>query len=303
MKTDLFCLSVALVTVLLPACKDNPPPDPTPPPSAAPTHAATHAATAAPPPTAAAVEGPVDPASMQPKHVPHDANDHPVVMSLRDLYQSDKEFSKLFAANGKSEICGPTALSNALLYLKHDHKPPFPKLFGHVKDSDTNAHNVVEEMFKLCKTDKDKGSNATRMKDCAQEVLDKGGYKVAVLQLIESDRRTGTPPTLEQVREAAKEKHATILTFAWFDKAKHTRTGGHWVALAGYDAKETNTIYVTNPLIKDYPKDHVYSKVVLSKVTKKDGDFNPNEQWETEHLFGGSKYIAVLESMLTVLPK
>jgi len=195
-------------------------------------------------------------------------------------------------------------MSNALLFLKHHHKPAFPKLFAHVKDSDKDAKPVIEELFKLCKTDPDKGTVPGEMKACVTEVIEKAGYKVDKFEVITSGGKEGVPPTLEQVRAAAKAERATIVSFGWYNKETHKRKGGHFVTLAGYDAKADNVIYVTNPLVKDYPKDAVYSKVVLRKVTgKKDGDLSDHEVWETDHLFGNDKAFAVLESLISVIPK
>ena len=96
---------------------------------------------------------------------------------------------------------------------------------------------------------------------------------------------------------------AVTLLFGWYDKKTYQRNGGHFVALAGYDGKKKDVVYVTNPLIKDYPKDHVYSKVVLKPV-KKQGALPADGMWQTDHLFGDATgIVAVLEDMVTVLPK
>jgi hypothetical protein len=309
---------VAAAALALPACKARSSGPPAASTSAAPAAAhPAHAATAeshaggAPQDTLRHDLHPV-------KHVAHDpANDKPVVHPLRDLYQEDRSFANLFSKSGQSEICGPTSLSNVFIYLKHRHAPAFDKLLGHIKDSDQNAHAVVEEMFKLCHTDKNSGTTAGQLKGCASTVLQKSGYSALVLEdmgvwATESalKRPVGPAELRTQARSSWKtgapldrSDRGAVLLFGWYDRKTYKRDGGHFVALSGYDDKSPNVIYVTNPLIKDYPKDHVYSKVVLEKVDKK-GALPVAGMWETQHLFGdNATVIAVLEEMVSVLPK
>ncbi len=290
-------LPAALLCLATPGCKSEP------------THAspsATADAHPAPPPPAH-TGGPTPAASaaqpdepLEAMHVAADpSKDHPVVEELRDLYQEDKEFSNLFSSKGKSMLCGPTALTNVFLYLKHRHKPPFPKLLAHIKDSDKNAHAAVEDMFKVCHGSKDGGTGSAQLTDCARTVIEKAGYTAVIV----TEGGTKPLPTPDELRAEAKAQHATVLNFGWFNKNTGTKRGGHWVALAGYDAKDPNVFYVTNPLVKTYPKDAPYSKIVLEKVTKKAGDLPTGNAWQTEHMIGGEKAIAVLEGMISAFPR
>jgi hypothetical protein len=241
----------------------------------------------------------------EPRHVAHDpATDHPAVHALRDLYQEDQTFANLFSSTGQSEICGPTSMSNVLLYLKHNHSPAFPKLFNHVKDGGM-ARPVVEEMFRMCHTNRNTGTGSGDLKSCAAAALKMGGYEPQVLRDVGafSDeaplKRVVTPADLR-----AEGDRATVLLFGWYHRGTYKRNGGHFVALAGHDEKQANVAYVTNPLIKNYPKDHVYSKVVLEEIKGKPGGVPLAGMWQTEHLFGDSAgVIAVLEDMVSVLPR
>jgi hypothetical protein len=252
------------------------------------------------------------------KHVAHSpGGDHPVVHPLRDLYQEDKHFAPLFSASGQSEICGPTAMSNVLLYLKHKHEPPYPKLLNHIKDSDTNAHAVVETMFKICHTDRNNGTYAWQMKQAADTVFKNAGYGPLVSKDVGvwgqgSDKKPIGPAELRAASKTtfkldaapSTSDRAVTLLFGWYDSKTYHRHGGHFVALAGYDAKKEDVIYVTNPLIPDYPEDHVYSKVILKKVGAQTGALPSAGMWQTGHLFGDSEgIVAVLEEMVAVLPK
>jgi len=254
-----------------------------------------------------------------PRHIAHDpGNDKPIVHPLRDLYQEDQHFSNLFGTGGKSEICGPTTMSNVLLYLKHQHTPAFGKLLGHIKDSDHNAHDAVEAMFKLCHTDKNTGTSAGQLKSCAETAFKQAGYASLILKdegvfaseaslrhpLSPADLRAEAQSTWKPGAPPEHSDHGAVVMFGWYDRKTYKRNGGHFVALAGYDGKNPNVAYVTNPLINNYPKDHVYSKIILEKVADKKGDLGAAGMWQTEHLFGdNTNVIAVLEEMVSVLPK
>lgn len=106
------------------------------------------------------------------RYLAHDpSKDKPIVRPLRDLYQADRKFSTLFAKDGHSELCGPTALSNVLLYMKHTHQPQFPKLLDHIEDTDKNAHDVVEYMFRTCHANGEIGSSSKQLQHCAGHVV------------------------------------------------------------------------------------------------------------------------------------
>jgi hypothetical protein len=252
-----------------------------------------------------------------PRHVAPDATDQPVVHPLRDLYQEDQTFANLFSSSGQSEICGPTSLTNVLLYLRNAHAPTYPKLFGNTPEGG-EAKPIVESMFRLCHTDKSTGTSSAQLVSCASAAVKQAGYQVLILRdagawaqeaslkkaIGPSDLRAEAQNTWKQGEPADRADRATVLLFGWYDRSTYKRTGGHFVALAGYDAKHGETVYVTNPLINNYPKDRVYSKVVLEHIPQKKGDLPLPGMWQTEHLFGDTTgIIAVLEDAVSVLPK
>ncbi len=253
-----------------------------------------------------------------PRHVAHDpATDQPVVHPMRDLYQEDQTFANLFSTGGKSEICGPTAMTNVLLYLKDQHSPRFPRLFGSMPEGG-EAKPIVEKMFQLCHTNKNTGTSAGNLKSCAEQAIKEAGYQPLVLRhqgataedaslrkpIGPADLRAEAQTQWKPGESVDRSDRAAVLLFGWYHRGTYKRTGGHFVALAGYDAKHPTTVYVTNPLIKDYPRNHVYSKVVLEKVPRKTGDLRLDGMWQTEHLFGdNTNVIAVLEDMVSALPK
>jgi hypothetical protein len=226
-----------------------------------------------------------------------------VVHKLRDLYQDDQVFAKMFSKSGQSEICGPTSLTNVMLYLKHDHSPKYPNLFGHLPDTG-EAKPVVEWMFNHCHTNRNTGTSSSQLVDCASSAMKQAGYDATLHHsgAFAADASLRKPVGPAEIH--AQGHNAGVLLFGWYHRNTYKRDGGHFVALAGYDAKHPETVYVTNPLINNYPKDHVYSKVVLERVKGKHGDLPLDGMWQTEHLFGDNAgVIGVLEDLVSVLPK
>src|SRR5207237_4679699 len=106
--------------------------------------------------------------AFKPFHLKPAAADKPLVHKLRDLYQSDQQYADLFSSSGQSEICGPTAMSNLLLYLKAEHTPKFPRLFTHEGlPASPSDSQVVHKMFTLCHTNRDRGTNSVQLKGCS----------------------------------------------------------------------------------------------------------------------------------------
>jgi hypothetical protein len=244
-------------------------------------------------------------------------SDQPVVHKLRDLYQEDQTFANLFSSSGQSEICGPTSLTNVLLYLKHEHGPTFPKLFPNMSEGN-DAKPIVESMFRLCHTDKNTGTTSAALASCAGTAVKQAGYQSLVFRhagayateaslkkaIGPADLRADAQTSWKQGEPVDHSDRATVIMWGWYQRGTYKRTGGHFVALAGYDTKNTETVYVTNPLINNYPKDAVYSKVVLQRIARKTGDLPLEGMWQTEHLFGDTTgIIAVLEDTISVLPR
>jgi hypothetical protein len=247
------------------------------------------------------------------------AFDSPHVRPVANVYQLDQKYSDLFSWDGKSEICGPSALADVMLYLKRGHAPPFPALLDHERlRAGYGENQIVHKLFTLCGTSSDNGTSPLTLRGCARQVIVDSGYPIADVsaQGVFSDeparKKVLTPADLRRLlisswapdQDVTTSDRGVVLMFGWYSRANGDhRRGGHFVALAGYDEKDPNTFYVSNPLI-DYSKEAVpYSKIVLEPVAADRKDLPSAGMWQTEQLLADSSgVVGVLEMANTVLP-
>lgn len=254
--------------------------------------------------------------------------DRPVVHPMINMYQEDQRYADLFAENGSSQICGPTAMANALIYLRFNHAPTFPLILQHSRPAGSTNGSYVETLFDLCKTNNNNGTGVINMRNCAVDALTEGGYNTAntFIRGIHSDKenqrfapgpgdlRVMSQTSWKPGADVSKSDRAVVLLLGWYTvdwKAAtrqwvYTRNGGHYVTLAGYDAANPNIFYVSNPLV-DYNAPGFgsirYSKMTLEAIPDRAdlvtaGGFK--NEWQTYDLVGGN--LAVLEDMIIVLP-
>lgn len=251
----------------------------------------------------------------RPLHVRPGAGERPVVRSLLNMYQLDQRFANLFAPDGKSNICGAASTANGLIYMRRTRHPAFPLIMRHsVPDGSINA-DAVEAAFKTCGVHPTWGTKSEHIVTCARGFVAEGGYptnwiwRVGVFADPGRQRRAPQPTEL---REYIDRDRAVILLFGWYTvewKADtklwtYVRGGGHFVALAGYDAGELSRIYVSNPLV-DYNApgfgEARESALRLSAVPLGPRIAPPEGirgLWQTEDLVGGG--LAVLEEVVVI---
>jgi hypothetical protein len=238
------------------------------------------------------------------------------VHPLASIYQNDQSLADLFASNGASEICGPSALAEVLLYLKHNHLPQYPALFENELPAGYKNSDVVHKLFNLCGTNRDTGTNTIQLRACAAKAVDDATYPQAILYVQGAWSRDDghgapiAPLHLRQVSttnysdgsDPATADRAVVLLFGWYTRDTYQRVGGHFVALAGFDEHDSSAFYVTNPLI-DYGEGMPFSKLILEPVSADAKGVPIPNMYQTEHLFGDSAgIVAVLENMTVVLP-
>lgn len=251
----------------------------------------------------------------RPIHIRPGAGERAVVRSLLNMYQLDQRFANLFAPDGKSNICGAASTANGLIYMRRTRQPAFPLIMRYsVPDGSINA-DVVSAAFKHCGVDRTWGTKSERIVGCAKGFVAEGGYptdwiwRVGVFAEPGRQRRAPQPTEL---REYIDRDRAVVLLFGWYTvewKADtklwtYVRGGGHFVALAGYDANELTRIYVSNPLV-DYNApgfgEARESALRLSAVPLT-AQVAPPEGvrglWQTTDLVGGG--LAVLEEAVVI---
>ena len=254
--------------------------------------------------------------------------DHPIVHPMINMFQLDQRYADLFADNGSSQICGATAMANAMVYLRHNHAPAFPRILEDSMGPGSTNADAVRVLFDLCHTSRNNGTLVSDMRDCARTSLEQGDYNTAntFIRGIHSDLSsqrfapgTGDLRVMSQTSwhagdDVSRSDRAVVMLFGWYsvnwDAGQNAwvyqRNGGHYVTLAGYDAVKSDTFYVSNPLV-DYNAPGFgsirYSKITLEAIPnradlKTPGGFQG--LWQARDLVGGN--LAVLEDMVISLP-
>jgi hypothetical protein len=249
----------------------------------------------------------------KPLHFAPGPNDRPVVYEMYDFWQYDQKLSDMFDPKGHSEICGPTSLANALMFLRHKHKPEYPKILEKSLKKDANEEEMVECTFKLAGSPRE-GTGPSHILKAAHEALEQGGYSTKGTYII-APWSTGEPEhkhpvSLHDLVEIHHANKTAILQFGWYDiewdakdhKWQYKRHGGHFVNLAGYDAVNPLVFYICNPGL-DYKTAKHFSKIVMWPVPSQPHYIEVGGlagDWQTESL--GSA-IAVLECAIVVAPE
>lgn len=274
--------------------------------------------------------------------IPNLQLEKPVVHPMLNMYQLDQEFADLFGTGGASNICGASSMANALIYLKHNHTPKFPKILkDSIEPGDTNG-DVVRLMFDMCDVNPNSGTTSKKLRDCAKDGLEEGDYNTSntfVRGVHSSIKTQKFPPSPADLKVMITNRYdgpqdsitesdrAVVLLFGWYqsnwDNAKkknvYSRVGGHFVTLSGYDGltknyhlnstKKKYTFYVSNPLV-DYNALHPtslirYSKLSLEAVPKSvelPAKFKQNKYQAWQTTNLVGGALAVLEDMVIVLP-
>ncbi len=199
--------------------------------------------------------------------------------SLPDYYQRDRSFGGF--PLGGSMYCGPTAAANAIL--------PLLQTYGSAKNQNDSVpekrqiYEIIKELGSqsYCNTGKN-GSGPSQICNGLQKYLhDNGINNVEIRHFGWRDAGNGfqignAPPVLDNARLSLYQKDAVLINFGWYDynakKNTYTRTGGHWVTLAGYgfNGKKADSSYIvihdpeTPWSVNDYKK----LKVIKSGTLK-----------------------------------
>lgn len=160
------------------------------------------------------------------------------VKTMPDFCQRDKRFGKL-PADGRS-YCGPTAISNALLWLANNGHP-------NLVDRTTAPMQTQFDLIKLLgsarfmKTDKDKGTSPQRIMKGLDKYVNDRGYQAKIEW--KSWRKggkysTGKIPSRGFLAGAVRGRSNLVLNVGWYTHDNqtdtYTRIGGHYVTMVGY---------------------------------------------------------------------
>lgn len=235
------------------------------------------------------------------------------------FYQSSAELSDLFAPNGTSQLCWPTALAYTLESLRVSSEPPLSKL----------QKPSVRELFAACDTDKKIGTTMPQGVTCADAKIAGAGYqpnlkvtgvdakwkKFGLYPQTTTATESVVTPTL--LRKILTDGSSAILFVGYyrFDRAKGTwgRTRGHFVSITGFGYRaewdgEVIDLHVVNPG-HDYraesPDDPLAPDVVRMSPLSGSAAKLPEVGYELKGpLFElGEDAVASVESVLEIQPK
>jgi hypothetical protein len=251
--------------------------------------------------------------------------EQPSIKPMANMYQLDLIYADLFSLTGRSMICGAAAMANAIKFLRVSRLPPMVDLAKTSVSSSASDQEWMRAAFARCGVSRTEGSTDRELLSCARSFLKEGGYAKAeaALSSVWADRGSGrqVAPQLVDLSAVIQQNRAAVLLFGWYTATRnplnhgwtYTRTGGHFVTLAGYDQARGARIYISNPLI-DYAALGVepVSALVLEPVgadiafAKLGGASSQNlnrvagQKWQTRDLT--ARRIAVLESILATGP-
>jgi hypothetical protein len=172
--------------------------------------------------------------------------------SLPDYYQRDRAFGGF--PLGGSMYCGPTAAANAIVPIlqsytnamdQNDTVPEKRKMYEIIKELGSKSY---------CNTG-NTGSGPSQICDGLQKFLhDKGVNNVEIRHFGWRDAgegfQAGNVPVIDSARFSLYNHGAVMVNLGWYDynvkKNSYTRTGGHWVTLAGYgfNGKKADSSYI-----------------------------------------------------------
>lgn len=172
-----------------------------------------------------------------------------LIDSIPDYFQQDTAFGAI-PDNGTS-YCGPTAISNSLIWFS---KHGYPKLITDYGDQKKSQYELI---YKLASKEFiGTGHNGSRPSEILlgiKRFLDYHNYSESEIKYdgfrpVPQEFQTGNGiPDLINAKSHIVNKDAVWLNLGWYrydlSKDEYTRSGGHWVTMVGYgfNGKETDT--------------------------------------------------------------
>jgi hypothetical protein len=238
--------------------------------------------------------------------------------------QNDPALSDLFN-NGVSNLCFPTALTEALIDLYGYHTPQFNglQLAGLSGDGRTITPNaLIRELAANCKTDRANGTDSLDAIQCVVSLLSQSGYGLGGTQLISPFNNDKSLPIVSRevkisdIRAALKAGSPVILEAAWFaydpTSKTWTRDSGHYISVYGYDydrswGENQIQVKVINPET-DYGSSRqsaLWDTITIVRVKQQPGITYPANRpfILTGAGFGGLELRGFLGMMLTLAPE
>lgn len=159
---------------------------------------------------------------------------------IPDYYQRDREFGGF--PRGGSVYCGPTTVSNSLIWFARNGYTGIIELTENVKK---DQHELIRQLGSPQYINTGKGGSSPDMiLTGVQKFLNERNYNSAKLKFYgwrpvpQEFKAHSTIPDLQLAKDALLKNDAVWLNIGWYDynekKKEYKRTGGHWVTFVGY---------------------------------------------------------------------
>jgi len=227
------------------------------------------------------------------------------------FWQEDKEAA---FADGGSNYCAPTAISNGLIYLAQTHG--MPELTPGATHGDQIA--LIKELAADMDTDPKNGTNPDKIvTGLRRYVLGKGlrlkRLEVATWRKLSAANKAcsvGAKPKLEWMRQAAADPDCVeVFNVGWYrqEEGGYSRHSGHWITVVGAGPGASD-FSVHNPLL--HPETQKVKTAVALTMLESDFKIVNPEGGDGGNMsgyfrvdgpglpFGGKTAAAVLDSVI-----
>ena len=175
-----------------------------------------------------------------------------------DFFQADKAYGQL-PRNGAA-YCGPTAVSNALMWLDGNG---FGKLLPAANPGPREQFELIRKLGTpdYMKVHPVKGCGPTGMMNAIKRFSFERGYRTLVEYAGWRTRnyRVAEKPDVHWLLQSVRGPSSLIVNIGWYktDPATrtHTRLGGHYITVVGYEAADHKTwLYIHDPAKRSSPR-------------------------------------------------
>lgn len=207
-----------------------------------------------------------------------------------NLYPEGAKLTDLFGTKG-NQLCAPTAITNAINFLKYKRNPAFPNL-ARIPDMDNDGvedtyRDQIRYFFQTCQTDREAGTYYQQAIGCMKDFMTVSGYKpwAYIIGPHAQEAPPGydissvkVPLAVDYIRYYVGNQAAVIMGVGWYKLNTATniyeRIGGHFFNIYGYDydlawQQDKVIIKSVNSWI-DYTgrsAENMYDDVVMTKIT------------------------------------
>jgi len=163
--------------------------------------------------------------------------------AMPDYFQADKAYGAL--PRGGKSYCGPTALSNALVWLDtHGFADLLPAAAPGPKEQFALIRTLGTEAY--TKTDEVKGVGPSGIMRGIERYAAEHGYRATATYAgwRTQRNRVADRPAVDWLRRGVDGRSNLLLNIGWYKKGEddtYVRLGGHWLTAVGYETADGRT--------------------------------------------------------------